>query len=258
MRRTLIAANWKMNLGRPPEAVEFVRRIRVPLGEVLAADTVICPPFPALPAVEEALRGTRLAVGAQNLHSQPKGAFTGDVSAPMLADLCAYVILGHSERRASGSQDETDEAIHRKVEAALAVGLIPIVCVGENLAQNEAGKTADIVGAQVRAAFDGRTAAQAATGIIAYEPIWAIGTGKAATPTDANRTVSLAIRGPIADLFGETAAQAVRVLYGGSVTVENIASFMAMPDLDGALVGGASLKDDFPELVRRAAAAKSS
>jgi triosephosphate isomerase len=245
-----------MNVGKPSEAVEFVRRIRVPLGEIEGVEIVVCPPYTALHAVEEALRGTKLAVGAQNMHSQAKGAFTGDISASMLAGLCTHVILGHSERRAGGSHDETDEAIQRKVVAAFAGELTPIVCVGENLEQNEAGRTSDIVGAQVRAALSTLPADQLRHTVIAYEPIWAIGTGRAATPTDANRTVALAIRGPLSELFGEAAAQAVRVLYGGSVTVDNIAEFMAMPDIDGALVGGASLKDDFPELVRRAAAAK--
>jgi triosephosphate isomerase len=256
VRTPLVAANWKMNLGRPSEAVDFVRRTRHALSQIKGVDIVVCPPFTALHAVEEALRGTRLAVGAQNIHSQPKGAFTGDISGSMLTGLCTFVIIGHSERRASGGHDETDEAIHHKVLAAFGSDLTPIVCVGENLTQNEAGQTGDVVGAQVRAALGRLPAEYVTRAIIAYEPIWAIGTGKAATPADANRTVSLAIRGPLSELFGEDAAQTVRVLYGGSVTVDNIAAFMAMPDLDGALVGGASLKDDFPELVRRAAVAK--
>ena len=256
MRTTLIAANWKMNLGKPAEAVEFIRRTRRPLGELEDVEIVICPPFTALPAVEEALRGTRLYLGAQNVHSQPKGAFTGDVSAPMLTGLCAFVIIGHSERRASGGSDETDAAIHGKVEAAFIHALTPILCVGENLAQNEAGQTAEVVGSQVRAALAGVAAELVNRCVVAYEPIWAIGTGRAATPADANRTVAIAIRGALADLFGQNTAESVRVLYGGSVTIENIAAFMAMPDLDGALVGGASLKDDFPELVRLAAEAK--
>jgi triosephosphate isomerase len=166
------------------------------------------------------------------------------------------VILGHSERRAAGGLDESDEAIQRKVGAAFDHRLVPILCVGENLAQNEAGKTGEVVADQVRAALAGLGPDRAGGAVIAYEPIWAIGTGKAATPADANRTVSLTIRGTLADLFGQAVAERVRVLYGGSVTVDNIAAFMALPDLDGALVGGASLKDDFPELVRRAAAAK--
>jgi triosephosphate isomerase len=256
MRRTLIAGNWKMNLGEVTEAVEFVRRIRHPLAEVEGVDIVLCPPFTALPAVADVLRGTRLAVGAQNIHSESHGAHTGDIAAPMLKGLCRYVIVGHSERRASGGSDETDAAIHRKIEAALGNGLIPIVCVGENLAQNESGITAEVVGNQVRAAFAEMSRDQVEASIIAYEPIWAIGTGKAATPAEANTTVALVIRGAIAEGFGQRIAETVRVLYGGSVTPDNIASFMAMPDLDGALVGGASLKDDFPELVRRAASAK--
>ncbi|HMK07716.1 MAG TPA: triose-phosphate isomerase [Anaerolineales bacterium] len=256
MRLPLLAANWKMNLGQPLAAADFVRRTRLALGEVQGVEVVICPPYTALAAVEEALRGTRLRVGAQNVHSESKGAFTGEISAEMLKGLCAFVILGHSERRASGSLDETDQAIQRKVQAAFASGLTPILCVGEDHAQNESGKTSEIVGSQVRAALGGLARERAAACVIAYEPIWAIGTGKAATPADANGTVSLTIRGALADLFGQATADTVRVLYGGSVTVENIAAFMAMPDLDGALVGGASLKDDFPELVRRAAAAK--
>jgi triosephosphate isomerase len=258
MRRTLIAANWKMNLGRPSEAVDFARRTRVAMAEVEGIDVVLCPPFTALPALADALRGTRLRLGAQNIHPQSKGAYTGEIAAAMLEGLCQFVILGHSERRATRSQDETDAAVHGKARAALAHGLTPIVCVGEDLAQNEAGKSDEVVGAQVRAAFDGLPAGQAATCLIAYEPIWAIGTGKAATPADANRTAAIVIRGALSDLFGQGVGDAVRVLYGGSVTPDNIASFMAMPDLDGALVGGASLKDDFPELVRRAAQAKGS
>ena len=256
MRNPLIAANWKMNLGRPAEAVEFIRRTRRGLGEPEGIEVVVCPPFTALAAVADALRGTRLRLGAQNVHPEPKGAYTGEIAAPMLEGLCSFVIVGHSERRATARQDETDDAIRRKVATAMAHGLTPIVCVGENQSQNETGKTQEVVGAQVRSAFVGLTEEQASVCLIAYEPIWAIGTGRAATPADANRTASLVIRGSIADVFRQDVADAVRVLYGGSVTAENIASFMAMPDLDGALVGGASLKDDFPLLVRRAAEAK--
>ena len=245
-----------MNLGRPSEAVDLVRRMRRALGEAEGIEVVLCPPFTALASVADALRGTHLRLGAQNIHAEGKGAFTGEIAAPMLHGLCSFVILGHSERRATGGQDETDAAIHRKVDAALAHSLTPIVCVGENLAQNEAGKTDEVVGRQVRSAFDGLSPEQAANCLIAYEPIWAIGTGRAATPADANRTASIVIRGAMGDLLGRAVAETVRVLYGGSVTPDNIASFMAMPDLDGALVGGASLKDDFPLLVRRAAEAK--
>ena len=252
MRRPILAANWKMNLGRTDEALEFVRRIRFPLSEIEGADRVVCPPFTVLAAVAEALGPTSIAVGAQNMHFEDKGAHTGEVSAPMLAGLCRFVLLGHSERRAAGGALETDAAIHRKVRAALAKDLTPIVCVGENLAQMESGETHAWVSGQVASAFEGVNAGQVAGCVIAYEPIWAIGTGKAATPADANRVIALSIRGPIAERFGEDVAQAIRVQYGGSVTADNIAEFMAMPEVDGALVGGASIKADYVDLVRRA------
>jgi triosephosphate isomerase len=253
MRRPILAANWKMNLGRTDEALEFVRTIRYPLSEIEAADRVLCPPYTVLAAVAEVLVPTPIAVGAQNMHFEEKGAHTGEISAAMLAGLCRFVILGHSERRAAGGNLETDAAISKKLKAALARDLTPIVCVGENLAQMEAGQTQAWVSGQVASAFEGLTPDQAARCVIAYEPIWAIGTGRAATPADANRVIALSIRGPLAERFGEAVAQTVRVQYGGSVTVDNIAEFMAMPEIDGALVGGASLKPDYVELVRRAA-----
>ena len=258
MRRPVLAANWKMNLGRTDEALEFVRRIRYPLSEIEGVDRILCPPFTVLAAVAEALAPTSIAVGAQNMHFEDKGAHTGEVSAGMLAGLCRFVILGHSERRAAGGALETDAAINRKVKAAVARDLTPIVCVGENLAQMEAGQTHAWVSGQVAGAFEGLSATQVARCVIAYEPIWAIGTGKAATPTDANRVIALSIRAPIAERYGEDVAQAVRVQYGGSVTVDNIADFMAMPEIDGALVGGASLKPDYVDLVRRAVEASGS
>ncbi len=251
MRRPIIAGNWKMHLGRVDEALAFVRRIRYPLNGIEGVDRVLCPPFTVLAAVAEVLRPTRIGLGAQTMHWQDQGAHTGEISPTMLAGLCQYVILGHSERRAANN--ESDDSVNRKVHTALAHDLIPILCVGENLAQNEAGQTHEFVGGQVRAALAGLTATQAKRCIIAYEPLWAIGTGKAATPADVNRIIGLTIRGAIAGMFGEATAQAVRVQYGGSVNVENIAAFMAMPEVDGALVGGASLKPDFVELVRRAA-----
>jgi len=258
MRRPILAANWKMNLGRVDDALEFVRRIRFPLSEIEGADRVLCPPFTVVAAVAEALAATSIAVGAQNMHFEDKGAHTGDISAAMLDGVCRYVILGHSERRAAGGALETDTAIQRKVRAAVASDLTPIVCVGENLAQMEAGETHAWVSGQVTCAFEGVDAAQVARSVIAYEPIWAIGTGRAATPADANRVIAFSIRGPIADRFGESVAQAVRVQYGGSVTADNIAEFMAMPEIDGALVGGASLKPDFVDLVRLAVEASGS
>jgi len=271
MRRPIIAGNWKMHLGRVDEALAFVRHVRRRLNEIEGVERVLCPPFTVLAAVAEALRATRIGLGAQTMHWEGQGAYTGEISPAMLAGLCQYVILGHSERRtgrvafplSQGVSDpgaeagvENDAAVNRKVHAALAHGLVPIICVGENLAQNEAGQTELFVGAQVRAALAGLSAQQAGQCVIAYEPLWAIGTGKAATPADANRVIGLTIRGTIAGLFGEATAQAVRVQYGGSVSVENIAAFMAMPEVDGALVGGASLKPDFVELVRQATLAR--
>ena len=261
MRHPIIAGNWKMHLGRVDEALAFVRRIRYRLNEVEGVERVLCPPFTALAAVAEVLRPTRIHLGAQTMHWEDQGAYTGEISPAMLAGLCQYVVLGHSERRtgrvafpdrAEQATVESDAAVNRKVHAALAHSLTPIICVGENLAQNEAGQTHGFVGGQVRAALAGLTARQAERCVIAYEPLWAIGTGKAATPADANRIIGLTIRGAIAETFGEGTAQAMRVQYGGSVNVENIAAFMAMPEVDGALVGGASLKPDFVELVRRA------
>ncbi len=255
MRRPILAANWKMNLGRPQEALEFVRRIRYALNEIETVDRVVCPPFTALAAVADALAATSIAVGAQNMHFEEKGAHTGEISAAMLSGLCQYVILGHSERRAAGGSLETEMAINRKVRAALAHDLTPIVCVGETLAQLEKGETESMVSDQVGGALDGLSAEQAARCVIAYEPLWAIGTGKAATPTDANRVIGLIVRAAVAERFGQTVAEAVRVQYGGSVTPDNIADFVAMPEIDGALVGGASLKPDYVDLVRNAAQA---
>ena len=253
-RRPIVAGNWKMNLGRVDEALAFVRRIRLGLNEVEGIDRVLCPPFTVLASLAEVLRPTHIALGAQTMHWDERGAHTGEISPSMLAGLCQYVILGHSERRAAN--DETDASINRKVHAALAHGLTPIICVGEDLAQKEAGETHAFVSGQAQAALGNLTPEQARQCVIAYEPIWAIGTGKAATPVDANRVIGLTIRGAIAESFGEVVAQAVRVQYGGSVNVENIGAFVAMPEVDGALVGGASLKPDFVELVRLAASTR--
>lgn len=252
MRQPIIAGNWKMHLGRVDEALAFVRRIRHPLNEIEGIERVLCPPFSVLAAVAEVLLPTNISLGAQTMHWEERGAHTGEISPSMLEGLCKYVILGHSERRATESMAESDTAINRKVHSALSHGLNPIICVGENLQQNEAGETHAFVVKQVRAALEGLTAEQAKKCVIAYEPIWAIGTGKSATPADVNRTIGLTVRGAIVELLGEEVAQAVRVQYGGSVNVENVTTFMAMPEVDGALVGGASLKPDFVELVRRA------
>jgi triosephosphate isomerase len=253
MRRPILAGNWKMNK-TVSEAVDFVRSIRRGLNQVKGVDRVLCPPFTALSAVKDLLSATEIGLGAQNMHWAEKGAYTGEIAPRMLKELCQYVILGHSERRAYFG--ETDEGVNRKLKAALAHGLLPIVCVGETEAQYDAGQTEAVVSGQVRGGLAGLTAEQVAGLVIAYEPVWAIGTGKAATAAGAGAVIGLTIRGTLADLYDEATAQAVRVQYGGSVNPANVAEFMAHPDIDGALVGGASLKPDFIELVRIAAEVK--
>jgi len=254
-RRPLVAANWKMHLGRAEEAVALVRRLRPVLSRVRSLDVVLCPPFTVLASLAEILRPTSIELGAQTMHWENRGPHTGEVSPGMLIGLCRYVILGHSERRASCGAAEDDTAVNRKARAALSYDLTPIICVGEDRPQHAAGDSEAFVGAQVRAALEGLSADQVRQIVIAYEPIWAIGTGRSATPAGANRTIALAVRGTIANGFGADTAEAVRVLYGGSVSADNIAGFMTMPEIDGALVGGASLTDGFSDLVRRAAAA---
>jgi len=254
MRTPIIAGNWKM-YKTVEESVALVKAMRPALEAIGGIETVVCPPFLSLPHVAEALRGSTIGVGAQDMFWKDEGAYTGEVSPLMLKPFCRYVILGHSERRQYFG--ETDETVNLKVKAALAHGLIPIVCVGENLAQNEAGQTQEVVEAQVRGALAGLTAEQAAGIVIAYEPVWAIGTGKPATGEGANATIKSAVRGTVARLFGESVADRVRVQYGGSVKPGNIAEFMSQPDIDGALVGGASLKaEDFVAIVRLSAEAK--
>jgi len=213
-------------------------------------ERVLCPPATALPSLSGLVQGTGIGLGAQNMHWEAKGAFTGELSAAMVKEWCRYVILGHSERR--GLFGETDEMVAKKVKAALAAGLVPIVCVGETLAENESGKTDAVVRRQMQAAFAGLTAEQAATAIVAYEPVWAIGTGRAAHGPDANKVIAGSIRTVLSAQFGKAVADGVRVLYGGSVTPDNIAEFLSEPDIDGGLVGGASLKPDYVEIVRAA------
>lgn len=250
MRTPFIAGNWKMNK-TADEAVAFVQQIAADLNAIGGIDIAVCPPFLAIPAVAQALAGTKIGVGAQNMYFEASGAYTGEVSADMVRPYCRYVILGHSERRALFG--ETDDGVNKKIVAALAAGLTPIVCVGESLAQNEAGQTQSFVSGQVRAAFDGLSAYQAAVCVVAYEPIWAIGTGRSASAQQAGDIIRGSVRDVLAALFGQDVAQAIRIQYGGSVTEGNIADYMAQPDIDGALVGGASLKPSFVTLVRGAA-----
>jgi len=248
MRTPIVAANWKMHK-TIAEAVELTRAVRKAVADVTGCEVVLCPPFTALSAVREALGPARIGLGAQNMYFEEQGAFTGEISPLMLAELCQFVILGHSERRQLFG--ETDAGVNRKAKAALAHHLTPIICVGEALEQNRAGQTAAVVGSQVRAAFDGISRDDAARVVVAYEPIWAIGTGLAAEPAEVNTIIGVSIRGVLAELYGETTAQAVRVQYGGSVKPDNMADFARMPEIDGALVGGASLKaDSFAAIVK--------
>jgi triosephosphate isomerase (TIM) len=248
MRKPILAGNWKMNKG-PAEALELVRALRPLVTPYTQVETVVCPPFVDLPAVADALRGVHVGVGAQDVFWADSGAYTGEVSAPMLVGLAQYVIIGHSERREYFG--ETDETVNKKIKAVLAHGLTPIVCVGESLQQNEAGITDSFVSGQVKAAFSGISAEQARGIVVAYEPIWAIGTGKTATSAVANQVCGVVVRGALADLYGSQVADEMRIQYGGSANEKNIGELMAMPDIDGALVGGASLKpESFGAMVR--------
>ncbi|HEY0582888.1 MAG TPA: triose-phosphate isomerase [Chloroflexota bacterium] len=247
-RRPIVAGNWKMNT-TVADGLALVDAMLPQLQGLTTVERVVCPPFISLQAISERLAGTDIGVGAQNMHPEPKGAFTGEIAPGMLEGLATYVILGHSERRQYFCED--DAFVNRKVKAALANALVPIVCVGETLEQNERGETEAVVSGQVRGALDGVEHLSAV--VIAYEPIWAIGTGRAATPEGANATIAV-IRRTVAELGGSAIAEGLRIQYGGSVTAENFGAFIVQPDIDGALVGGASLKaDQFTEIVRLAA-----
>ncbi|MGI6570993.1 MAG: triose-phosphate isomerase [Caldicoprobacterales bacterium] len=246
MRRPIIAGNWKMNK-TPEEAAVMVREL-APLVRDTDVEVVICAPFTSLLAVKEAAAGTNIRLGAQNMHWEEKGAYTGEISPVMLNALgVEYVIIGHSERREYFA--ESDETVNKKVHSAIAHGLIPIICVGETLEQREQGITRTLVEGQTKAAFRGLTAENAKICVIAYEPIWAIGTGKTATSEDANEVIGY-IRGTVADMFGQETADAIRIQYGGSMKPGNAAELMSMPEIDGGLVGGASLTaQDFSGIV---------
>ena len=247
-RTPIVAGNWKMNT-TIAEGLALVDAMLPRLQEVSSVERVVCPPFVSLQAIAERLRGTDIRVGAQNVHPEPKGAFTGEISPGMLQDLVTYVIVGHSERRQFFAED--DGFVNRKARAVLAAGLVPIVCVGETLEQNERGETEAVVTGQIRAAL--QEIDDPSRLVIAYEPIWAIGTGRAATPEGASQTIGL-IRAAVASLAGQPSADNLRIQYGGSVTGENFADFIVQDQIDGALVGGASLRaDQFLEIVRLAA-----
>ena len=251
MRIPLIAGNWKMNT-TVSEAIELVKAMKNELEKAVSVEKVICPPFVSLEPVKELLKGSVIKLGAQNLFFAEKGAYTGEISPAMVADLCEYVIIGHSERRQHFH--ETGDVVNEKVIAALQAGLTPILCVGERLEENEAGKTEEIVADQLSSALMGVKEPKGLT--IAYEPVWAIGTGKPATGEQANGTIAF-IRQNVAGLCGEKMAQEMRILYGGSVDSANAAEFMQQPEIDGALVGGASLKaNEFLSIVNQTSVIK--
>jgi len=245
MRKAIIAGNWKMNK-TPREAEELIGALK-PLVADAQCEVVVCPPFACLDAASRALMGSNIRLGAQNVHFEKSGAYTGEVSAEILIALgVEYVIIGHSERRQYFA--ETDETVNRKVKASLEAGLKPIVCVGETLEQREKGVTVEVVSLQTKLALEGLDAGQVAELVIAYEPIWAIGTGKTATKEDANGTTA-SIRDAVREVFG-SAADSIRIQYGGSMNPKNASELMAMSDIDGGLIGGASLKaDDFSKVV---------
>jgi len=253
MRIPIVAGNWKMNK-TIAEARELVSAMKNDLAQLAATGkvtVVLCPPFTAIEQVAGLVHDTPIKVGAQNLFWEPKGAFTGEIASAMIGELGEYVIIGHSERRQYFG--ETDESVNKKIKAALAQRLQPIVCVGENLAQNEAGQTQTVVSGQMRGAFKDIARDDARGIVVAYEPVWAIGTGKAASGPGANVVIASAIRGTLAELYDDATAQTVRVQYGGSVSPKNVAEFFAQPDIDGALVGGASLvAGDFVAICRAA------
>ncbi len=249
-RKPFVAGNWKMNK-TIAEARELTAALVPALREIAGVEKVLCPPFMALLPVAALLQGTDIGLGAQDMHWEAKGAFTGAVAPGMVSEFCKYVIIGHSERRAYFG--ETDETVNKKTAAARTVGLLPIVCVGETLAEYESGRTAEVVSRQMLEGLKGLDPEFARTVVVAYEPVWAIGTGRASTGENANAVVKDVIRPALASLYGAETAQAVRVLYGGSVTAANAAEFFSQPDIDGALVGGASLKlDEFTAIVRAA------
>ena len=248
MPTTIIAGNWKMNT-TSQEARALVEQMRDALNAVTTVTSLLCPPFVHLDAVVDALRGTSVALGAQNMHPENSGAFTGEVSSDMLRGLCQYVILGHSERRELFG--ETDEFVNRKVRAAISAGLRPILCVGERLEQREGGEAEAVVERQLSLGLEG--VEDATPLVVAYEPVWAIGTGRAATP-DVAQSMMASIRGVLAARYGRDAASEIPLLYGGSVNAANAAEYVREQDVNGALVGGASLDPEaFTQIVRLAA-----
>jgi len=250
MRKPFVAGNWKMNKNVEQGSM-LVQQLLPGLQQVPEVERVLCPPYTSLMILSAQLKGTGVGIGAQNMHWAESGAYTGEVSPQMVREFCDYVIIGHSERRAYFG--ETDASVNRKLKSALALGLVPIVCIGETLDEYESGVTGEVIRRQVMEGFKEIEPTLASMIVVAYEPVWAIGTGKAATAEGANAVLSDVIRPELAQLFGSGLAQNLRILYGGSVNAANAAEFFHQPDIDGALVGGASLKvEEFVKIVEAA------
>jgi len=251
MRKPFVAGNWKMNK-TVNEATLLVADMLPGLEAVKTVKSVVCPPYPSLMVLSGMLSGTEVGLGAQNLHWENSGAFTGELSPLMVREFCQYVIIGHSERRQYFG--ETNETVNKKIIAAIENGIIPIVCVGETLSENEAGETKKIISNQVLKAFKDIPAEKSPELIVAYEPIWAIGTGKAASGEGANEIIGNVVRESLVELFGKDNAEKIRILYGGSIKPGNATEFFSQSDIDGGLIGGASLKaEDFVKIVEAAA-----
>jgi triosephosphate isomerase len=251
MRTPFVAGNWKMNK-TVNEARLLVSEMGRTLKEIKNVEKVLCPPFTSLVAISALLQGTDIGLGAQNMHWEEKGAYTGEIAPSMVAEFCKYVIIGHSERRTYFG--ETDDKVNMRVHAALKFGLIPIVCIGETLTEYEGGKTSDVVNKQACEGLKDIDPGSASKIVVAYEPVWAIGTGRASSGENAESVHRDVIRPSLKELFGPDNAQVIRVLYGGSVTAANAAEFFSQPDIDGALVGGASLKaEEFIKITQAAA-----
>jgi triosephosphate isomerase len=247
MRRPIIAGNWKMNK-TPSEAVELVKAL-IPLVKDAEAEVVVCPPYICIAAVAELIKDTNIELGAQNVYFEKSGAYTGEVSIDMLKEAgVRYIIIGHSERRQYFN--ETDENVNKKAKVILAAGLRPIICIGETLDQREKGITNDFVSMQTKLALNGIDEAELENIVIAYEPIWAIGTGKTATALEANETIA-AVRNAVREIYGDEGADRIRIQYGGSMNPKNASELMAQTEIDGGLIGGASLKaEDFSKVVK--------
>jgi triosephosphate isomerase len=250
MRKPFVAGNWKMHK-TTVEAIDLVNMLRRDIETISQVESVFCVPFTTVSAVNEQLKNSSIGVGVQNVHWEDKGAFTGEISPVMVKEFAKYVIIGHSERRTYFG--ETDETVNKRLKAALSHGLIAILCVGETLVENKAGQTAEVITRQMRLGFEGIDSSLLSNVVIAYEPVWAIGTGLACDAQQANEVILKTIRQPLSEMYWKQIAEEVRVLYGGSVKGSNAREYFSQPDIDGALVGGAALTVDFIEIVKAAA-----